>query len=139
MKRPKRSSPHTPINTTLKLRWAAPQAKIAEEEPRVNAAVSTSFSTWPNSGATSPVRSKSGLISPATRISKGLINVYGLQHLQTLDVFRDSTSGDVESSIGFVPIEWRLGSVEIRVGSCQCVAERCEPRDPLERSGPQKF
>ena len=44
----------------------AEQAKIAEDEPIVSVAESTSFSTCPNSGKTSPVRIRSGLISPAT-------------------------------------------------------------------------
>lgn len=35
----------------------------------VSAAEATSFSTWPNSGVTLPDKIKSGLISPATRMS----------------------------------------------------------------------
>src|SRR5215510_3568306 len=66
MKRPKTSSPQTPINATLSPSRAAPHAKIAEEDPIVSAAESTSFSACPNSGTILPLRIRSGLISPAT-------------------------------------------------------------------------
>src|SRR5690349_2108180 len=51
----------------------------------------------------------------------------------------DSTSGDVESLIVFVPIEWGLSSIEISVRLCKRMTQRCEPGDPLARSGLQKI
>src|SRR5687767_4576434 len=70
------------MNATFKPRRAAPQAKIADEDPMVSVAFSTSFSTCPKTGSTLPVKMRSGLISPATRIS----NI----------------------SVGFVPIKVRI-------------------------------
>jgi hypothetical protein len=64
------------MNATFKPSRAAPQEKMADDDPIVSAAESTSFSTWLNSGFTSPANIKSGLISPATRISKGGITFH---------------------------------------------------------------
>src|SRR5258706_6900267 len=113
IKRPKISSPHTPMNATCNPRRAAPQAKMAEDEPMVRAAVSTNFSTCPKAGLTLPVRIRSGLISPATRIS----NI----------------------SVGLIPIEARLGAVEIRPGSGQGLRQRSETCHSLAGSGSQEL
>src|SRR5690348_1433233 len=51
----------------------------------------------------------------------------------------DSTSGDVESLIGFVPIEWGLSSIEISVRFRKRMTQRCEPGEPLARSSLQKI
>jgi len=44
---------------------------MADELPMVRAASSTSFSTCPKTGVTSPLKTRSGLISPTTTISYG--------------------------------------------------------------------
>ena len=70
MNSPNRSLPTIPMNATFNPSRAAPHANIAEELPMVNSAWSINFSTWPNSGRTSPDRIRSGLSSPTTATSK---------------------------------------------------------------------
>src|SRR5215212_1951305 len=128
MKCPKRSSPHTPTNVTFNPSRAAPDAKMADEEPIVRAAESTSFSVWSKPGITSPERIKSGLISPATRISKVFINHLWTQRLETLSPL-----------VGLVPIEGCLGGIEICIGFGKGIAEGCEPPQTIIGLGAEEL
>ena len=137
MKRPKMSAPHTPTKATFNPRRAAPHAKIAEEEPMVSAAESTNFSTCPNEGTTSPVRMRSGLISPGTMRSKDFDIFNHKGQVQVID--QDRNKPCPVGSIGFIPIDRGLSGVKIADGFANFRAQRCQTGETFAPGSTKKF
>src|SRR5450759_734340 len=105
---------------------------MADDEPMVREAESTSFSTCPKEGTTSPLRIKSGLISPATRMSKVLLIILPGDPAGWVDV------GHFKSVI-FIPIEGCVSGVEIADGFAKIRAQRGETGETFAPGGAQEF